>query len=47
MFGTTVGSTTSEDNGEDASSYDDDEPTSLGSNILFEWERRKVKLDHD
>ena len=47
MFGTTVDSTTSMNNGEDASGDDDDDPMSIGSNILFEWECRKVKLDHD
>ena len=36
MFGTTVDSTNSQDNGEDASADDSDEPTSIGSNILFE-----------
>ena len=46
MFGTTVDSTTSEYNGEDASADDDDEPMNLGSNILFAWELRNVKLDH-
>ena len=47
MFGTTVDSTTSMNNGEYASGDDDDNPMSIGSNIIFEWERRKVKLDHD
>ena len=46
VFGTTVDSTTSEDNVEDASADDNNETTRLGSNILFEWECRKVKLDH-
>ena len=47
MFVTTVNSTTSEDNGEYSSADDDDKPTIIGSNIIFEWERRKVKLGHD
>ena len=47
VFGTTVDSTTLEDNGEDASADDEKNPMRLGSKILFEWERRKVKLDHD
>ena len=47
MFGTTVYSTTSEDNGEDAGADNDYDSSSLSSNILFEWERRKVKMDHD
>ena len=36
VFGTTVYSTTSEDNGEDASVDYYDEPMSVGSNIIFE-----------
>ena len=47
MFGTTVYSTISENNGEDASADDDYEPTILGSKIILEWELRNVKLDHD
>ena len=36
VFGTKVDSTTSEDNGEDASADDDYEPMILGSKIIFE-----------
>ena len=47
MFGTTVYSTTSEDNGKDAGADNAYDSSSLSSNIIFEWERRKVKMDHD
>ena len=47
MFGTTVDSTTSMDNGEDTSEDDHDDPMSIGSNIIFEWKCKKFKLDHD
>ena len=47
MFGTTIDSTTSKYNSVDASEDDDNKPKSIGSNTLFEWERMKIKLDHD
>ena len=47
VFGTTVDSKTSEDNVKYASTDDKNKLISLCSKILFEWEHRKVKLDHD
>ena len=52
VFGTVVVDITITNNKNDSNSSDDDstdgnKPMALGLRILFEWEHRKIKLEHD